>query len=317
MRQHLINLSLMVLACAATGTANENFASTGYARGAAAYLAMPAHAHGAALANAVTAWNTNLAGLQCNPAVLDAADGYAIIASFALPGYDRHHGAVDAVAALGSYMVAGLSFVNAGVRGIERRDEGGVLDPANPYFSDEENAIAVSAAGRILWNISLGARARYLNQKLDTRVAHGMGFDLGATWEPDTHVCAGASVLNIGSRLWWPTGEKDEVLTQGRLGVACLLLNQQLIIEVDGVKTDYQPIEVALGIEYTFLKIISVRAGAASSLDYGTMSSRYPDISTGIGIRYSFFGFDYSMTFPTADLGLTIPRFSLILDIPK
>jgi hypothetical protein len=316
MNRLLNNLLMIICAGVVTLQAYEGFSSSGYARTAAAYLAMPCHAHSAALGTAVTAWRQGVAGAQFNPAILEGTDGYYLIASYSFLGDDRAFIAADGIAPLGSYAVLGVSFVNAGVDKIERRDAFGLLDPNNPYFADYENAVGAAVAGRIPWNIALGARVRYLNQKLDDKLANGFGFDGGATWEPDSHICVGASILNIGSWLWWPSGQRDVVLPQGRLGVACLLLDRQLIIELDGAKTDYQPIEASLGIQYTIAQIVSVRLGASSSASYSDWSSRYPDISTGVGIRYSFFGFDYSITMPTADLGLTMHKVSLLLKGP-
>jgi hypothetical protein len=307
-------IGIIVLILTFSLSANEGFASLSYAGGAAAYLAVPAHAQAAALSGATTAWRECLAGLQNNPAVLDAANGYSLFASFALASDARKQYALDAVIPTGSFLVAGISFVNTGLDNIERRDEAGILDPNNTYFSDQENAFAVSAAGRIPMHISLGIRARYLNQVLDKSMAHGIGFDGGATWGPDSFLCVGASVLNALSRLWWPSGHTDDVLTQGRIGVACRLLNRKLIIELDGVKTVSQPLDIVGGVEYTFAKIVSLRLGALSSVDYyNNWMLRDPVISAGLGLRYAFFGFDYSITIPSSDPALMQNRFTLVL----
>ena len=46
----------LLLVLAGAGAARENFASSGYAVGGAAYLDMPAHGDSAGLSRAVTAW---------------------------------------------------------------------------------------------------------------------------------------------------------------------------------------------------------------------------------------------------------------------
>jgi hypothetical protein len=166
-------------------------------------------------------------------------------------------------------------------------------------------------------NISIGARARYLNQSftnVDGGSAHGMGFDAGATFAPDSHVCLGASVLNIGSYLFWATGQVDQVLPQARAGVAGLFFHKRLIVEADVAKTLRQPIDAALGIEYTAFGVIAVRGGATTSIDIQERHSRDPDYSAGVGVHYSFFGFDYALVIPTESVGLT-HKISLLLKI--
>jgi len=295
----------------------DDFASSGYSRGAAAYLDRPAHAHGAGLGKAATAWKEGLAGLQFNPAILDAAESFHLTGSYEFLKDERRLIGVEACLPVGEYAVAAASFRAAGVDNIEQRDDYGYLEG---HFDDRENAVDIAVAGRFLWNISGGIRARYLNQfykglaGIDDGRAHGMGFDAGATWQPDSHVCVGVSGLNIGSYLWWATGWRDIVLPQARAGVAGLFFDQSLIAELDVVKTLRQPIDVMLGIQYTLFDIVSVRGGAGTSVDIKDRHSREPDFSVGAGVRYSFFGCDYSLTIPTDNAQeLLSHKISLIL----
>jgi len=312
--------------CLLTGSsllAWDGFSSTGYSYGAAAYLDRPAHAHSAALGNAVTAWSEGLAGLQYNPAILDAAESVHLVGSYAFLKDDRRFIAFQTAVPIGEYAVAGASFRTIGVEDIEQRDAFGYLEG---HFDDRENAVDISVAGRFLWDISAGIRARYLNQfykglkGVDEGSAHGMGFDVGATWQPDSHVCVGVSGMNVGSYMWWATGWRDIVLPQARLGVAGLFLDRTLITELDVSRTLRQPLDVSLGIQYTLFDIISVRSGAATSIDIKERHSRDPDISLGLGVRYSFFGCDYSLVIPTDNAQeLVFHKLSLVLrfDIAK
>jgi hypothetical protein len=49
---------------------------------------------------------------------------------------------------------------------------------------------------------------------------------------------------------------------------------------------------------------ISLRAGAATSVDYQNMSYRPFDLSFGAGFRYSIASADYALVWPSSDLGL-------------
>ncbi len=280
----------------------DGFSSTGYSYGAAAYLDRAAHAQSAALGKAVSAWCEGLAGVQYNPALLDAARGVQMVGSYEFLKDDRRLIAVEGAFPAGQYAVVGASFRTFGVDGIEQRDEYGYLDGS---FDDRENAVQMSVAGRFAYNISGGARVRYLNQLykglkgISDGQAHGMGFDIGAVWQPESHVCVGVSGLNVGSYLWWATGQRDIVLPQARLGVCGLFLGRTLIAELDAARTLRQPLEVSLGAQYTLFGIISARAGASTSVDIKNRHTRDPDISLGAGVRYSFFGCDYSLVIPT------------------
>ena len=317
MRKHraLIAALCFVAAAPVASWSRDDFASPSYAIDGAAYLRMPSHAHATALGNAVTAWQGSVAGLQYNPAILDAASQYTLIASYSFLSDDRLNRAADLIIPAGEYLVAGLSVVYAGVDKIERRGEDGVLDVTNPLFNDREMAIAASVSGRLLWNLAVAARARYLSQTLADQSANGMGLDLGATWTPDSVVCVGMSGLNIGSYLWWKSGTRNAVASQARLGVAVRLLNKALTIEMDGAKRINEPIDGSLGVEYTIRKILSIRAGALSSARFNPWSWRNPVISAGLGIRYSFFGFDYGLSMPTDNTDLMAHRASLLLFI--
>ena len=301
----IIPVRSTVLACLLLATrllAYDGFSSSGYSAGAAAYLDRPANAYTAALGKSATAWRTGMAGVQFNPAILDAAESVHLVGSYAFLKDDRRFIAVEGALPIGEWVVIGAGFRQIGVDGIEQRDEYGYQDG---LFDDRENAVEIGVAGRFLWNISAGLRARYLNQQYKGLVGisegkgNGMGFDLGATWAPIEQVCVGVSGLNVGSYLWWATGHRDIVLPQARVGVAGLFLTKSLIAEVDFVKTLHQPIDVSGAIQYTLFEIISARAGMATSVDIKDRHSRDPDISLGAGVRYSFFGCDYSLVIPT------------------
>ena len=316
MRKPALTAALALLALTGTCRALDDFTSTTYASGAAVYLDLPAHAYGAALAGAMTAWRTDIAGVQWNPSLLEAADQAQLTGSFAFLTDDRRFQAVDLALPIGSFVVGGISFVNSGVGSIERRDDAGFTVSGDSLFGDQENTVAFSAAGRTLWNISVGARARYLYQEIDRIHANGFGFDAGATWTPDSALCVGVSLLNVGSRLFWTSGHADDVLTQGRIGVAYRLFNRQLVIEADGVKALLQPLEAALGIQYTLLEILSLRGGVTSSIDLSDWSRRDPVYSLGMGIRWSYFGADYSITIPSGDTEMITHRASVVLRCP-
>jgi hypothetical protein len=281
-----------------------DFASTGYSAGAAEYLKRPVSAQSAALAGAVVAWREDLAGRQFNPAILDAtpSGSYIVGGTYTLMTLDRKHLGADAAATIGNYLATGLSFTNYGVGNIEGRDS---LGNQTDTFDYSENCLVLSTAARIIGNIAIGGTFRYLYEKLSTGRANGIGFDLGATYEPFPMLCIGLSAQNIMSKLWWNTGHDDPVLPCIRLGVSGIFLKKSLQAEIDVIKTFEQPEEIAFGIQYTFLEMFSLRGGISTDVDASAMHSKYPDYSFGLGVHYSVFGFGYACIIPDSDLGLS------------
>jgi hypothetical protein len=305
---------ILLLATCAFGQYSQ-FASPGYSASAAEYLKRPLHAQSAALAGSVVAWRENLVGTQFNPAIYDATPtgSLDVVGTYSFMTLDRQHMGLEAASTIGNYLACGILFANYGVGNIEARD---TLGNQQGYFSDLENSLTASVAGRFLWNIAAGASVRYLyagmhkDKNADPALdlgeqANGVGIDLGATWEALPQLCVGLSVQNILSKLWWSTGINEDVLTSVRLGVCGIFLKKSLMAEIDVLKTLQQPLQLSLGVQYTLFDIVSFRGGVSADADYEKFHLRYPDYSLGFGVRYSFFGVDYALVIPDSELGLT------------
>ncbi len=301
--KQLNHILLLFLTITALQAGESDFASSGYARGAAEYLKLPRHAHSAALAGATAAWQEEFAGIQYNPAILDAVvDIVPVIATYSFMTWDRKHQGVDAAMPLGDFVISGLSLMKYGVGDIEGRDS---LGNPTEDFDYSANTVALSVAGRLQWPVSLGITARYIHEQMAGEQGHGCGFDIGATYWPIEQLCIGISGRNIGSYLWWTTDHRDQVLPTAQLGIAGRFLDTTLIAELDVAKTLRQPIDVSLGLQYKLFGILSIRAGMATSLDIAERDYRDFDFSVGLGMRYSWFGVDYAMPINSARLGLT------------
>jgi hypothetical protein len=223
--------------------------------------------------------------------------------------------AFDVAASAGEYIVIGGSFIEAGVKAIERRNEFGTLEG---YFSDKEFSVALAVAGRLQWNIAWGVRTRYLRQDIDKQGANGMGVDCGITYQPDSTICLGASILNCASWLWWSTGHVDAILTQARFGVVKKLLDKSLTVSADIAKTHKQPIDIAGGIQYTLATILTLRGGVLTSIATNRSRNivRSPEFSLGIGVYCALSRFDYSCTIPCEEIGIT-HRLSLVFEYTR
>jgi hypothetical protein len=291
---------------------DDDFASGGYAQGGGEYLKLPVQAQAAGLEGSTVAWRDGLAGLQYNPAILDAVDSISALGATSFMTFDRTHFGVDAASPIGDFLVAGLSFSQFGVGKMEGRDDFGIVTNS---FSASFNALSATVAGRLSIPLSFGLRARYIFESIDNEHSNGTGFDAGATYQPIPQLCIGASVQNIGSYVWWSTGTRDEVLMTGRLGACGILLDNTLRIELDLVKTLRQPEEALLGAEYRFLDLFFARAGIKEAVITDTRTIMKPEYSFGAGMRYEFVGFDYAMVMPVSGLG-AIHKISIAGKLP-
>ncbi len=307
--QKICGIILLFVLCA--GAQSLDFTSTGYASSGASYLQLPVTAQAASVYGAATAWRENLVGVEYNPAIYDALaeDHIFLSGTYTLMSFDRKDIGAIAAASIGSYVVVGLSFVNAGVNGIEQRDTVGNLDG---LFNYNENALTASVAGRLLWKISIGASLRYLNESMLDVSGNGFGADVGASWQPFDFLCLGLSAQNIGGRLWYSTGHNDPVATTIRGGINAGFFKNSLRAELDVIKPLQQPEEAALGLQYTLFNILSFRGGISEDFDGAAMHSSYPAYGLGIGVHYSFFGFDYGIMIPNSDLD-PMHKFTLCL----
>jgi hypothetical protein len=301
--------------------ARPDFQSEQYSWSAAEYLRMPAYAFSASLAGAVSAWTEDVAGVQYNPSILDNVDtsGYLLSASYTFwtPNpTDRRFLAADFAAALGEYLVLGLSGVSMFIQDFEARDEMANLSE-DPSFNSRENSLALTLAGRLQWGIAVGGRVRYLYQELELERANGVGFDLGATYKPYEFLTVGLSGLSGGSKMWWSTGSTYDVLPQGRLGICGRLLGNTLTIEGDMARALHQPTEFSMGVQYKIMDIIMIRAGALSAIDIGDRSYLPPEYHFGLGLRFDRYGFDYGTRVGRASSDLGYPHtLSLFAEIP-
>lgn len=292
-------ITLLLVLSAGVSLYAQGETSAGYASGGGAFLFLPMDARAGALGVTGTAWKKDGAGRQLNPAVWDALKGVEAEASYALSGLDMQNPSGRAGGLIGDYLTAGISFVNAGVKEIEGRDASG-----NPTgsFNYAENAAALSLAGRINKQISLGVRGRYVFSKLADGTAWGYGFDFGSIYRPVPMLSLGLSALHAGSKIKWSTDHEDAVHPQGRFGFALHLLKNALTISSDVFKSVHEPLDGASGIEYTLMDMLCLRGGVSYY--------RAPDLSLGVGLKYKHIGFDYSYEIPNS--GLTkINRFTL------
>jgi len=305
-------ITILLLALCLDLFAEGELTAPEYASGAAEYLKLPIHGDAASRNGAVTASGDWTSASRYNPSLIDKVDSLQVVATYTLMTLDRKLVSFDLAHPVGGYTVLGASFTMFTILGFDARDSIGI--PAGS-FNDRENAVSLSAAGRFIGGISGGLTLRYLIQQLESEKANGLGIDLGACYAPLPWLNTGISACNLLSWMWWSTGRRDQVLPLVRAGIAGILFDSSLAIEIDGEKTIKQPVEIAGSISYEFFGIISLKAGGRTGIDVRDISYRPPDFSCGLGFHYKSFGFVYGLRIPGSELGLA-HTFTLTAVIP-
>ncbi len=220
-------------------------------------------------------------------------------------------------------------------------------DGTGAVYSLSDVAIGLSFGGDVTENFSFAGKFKYIDQGFSSLSASGIAFDFGTMYNTGIKgIMLGFAVANLGSDLTYEgqdlviavdseegldNEEVDATLVSNafslplsfRAGISVDLLNMdkadnlgnttlehQLNLGADFIYLSDSPEQAALGVEYAWNEIISLRGGYLLGHDQ-------MDVSGGAGINYdggSFAGaIDYSVT-NTVDLGL-IHRVTVGLDL--
>ncbi len=231
----------------------------------AAFLKVGVGAREVAMGSAVTTIRGDVGQMFWNPAGIAVKDQMAQ-ASFSysnwLAGIAHTVGAV-------SYNVEGIGTVGAGFITFGDNNIPATRDPFNDpststSFDYMDMAVQVTFARYVTDRLSLGATAKYINEKIDNLSASAVAFDVGSLYDigiMDWRV--GARLTNIGSDIKYYDFSSPIPITFS-MGTSIAPLStesQKWTVAADVVKQqDYIPY-FSIGFEYTALDMVSLRAG--------------------------------------------------------
>lgn len=194
-----------------------------------------------------------------------------------------------------SFGTFGLTLSNTNVKGIEIREKPG---PALGTFSARSAMFQLGFATEVMEDVTLGAGAKYLYEKLYVDEATGFAFDLGGNYRtPIENLMAGISITNIGSLEKFRT-ETSDLPSYVRVGATYLIPVSEFSISLSAAAANDLKAEgthFQVGAEALYDNLVAVRAGYQSGFE-----SR--GLGAGIGIQYSLVQIDY--TFVPFSLGL-------------
>ena len=285
------------------------FAEEDFAGGqGGAFLRIPVGARPAGLGNAFTAIADDGSAPFYNPAGLCQIKGTRLGAMYNIMSLDRMNYQASIIVGSSRNAALAVTFNSIGVNDIIECLPG--QGPSGNTFSSNDMAIGISAGGKIIPLLSIGAGAKYLTQSIDDNKGTGFAFDLGAlVLSPVSsglikQIRAGASLLNLGGKMKWDTDSdhEDEILPMLRLGASADLqltsfdvigtaeISQSLGREGDQ-KNDFK---LHLGVEGWLANLFAVRAGLDGE-----------DFTMGASIVLSDFRFDYAYIPDFLDEGAT------------
>lgn len=305
-------------------TVGEKFVKVGAA--GAQFLKIPIGARANGMAGAYSSVCNDLTSVFWNPAGL--ADIKYISADFSyaqwFAGFKHSFGAFALPVGQNFTATVSLVSLNSGdieITTLEKPNGTGL----NYQVSDV--SIAFSFAGYLTDQFSFGLTVKYINNSISNLNSRGIAFDVGTMYETGIQgIKLGFSIHNLGLKQAYSGQDLNsarklfDALNAAPLDIAYIASSYNLplifragvsseiwkteehkvITALDFITLSDTPEHFAIGAEYTFKDLVSLRAGYLLGTDVFGLSG-------GAGIKYFAGGFsgeiDYSIT-PTTHIGL-------------
>lgn len=261
-----------------------------------AFLKLGVGSRGLAMGEAYTAIAGDPTALHFNPAALSLSKTTQILLMHRRWFQDAKTDFISAKASIAQFTV-GVAVNATSVENIEIRTTPGT---SLGTFSARNAAIGIGAAYEIDQSVCIGMTANYIYEKIYIQDAQGIGINVGILYCSPWDIRFALAVNNLGtmSKL---NHEATKLPTQIRFGSAYEIgikpLNSIVTTAVDIVSsTKENKSHVNLGAELTFDDIFSTRLGYQTG--YAVRN-----FSTGVGVRYTLFHFDYAFAPSLYNLG--------------
>ncbi len=170
------------------------------------------------------------------------------------------------------------------------------------HFEARDFGVGLSAGYRATSQVSLGATARWLSQKVYVYEASAPAFDVGLSWQAARTLTLAACMNNLGPALDWGQGASAPLPLTMRAGLAWQP-RTQLSVYGDVWSVRERSVRVASGVEWRPVDFLALRAGGVAGQDEQLLSG-------GTGLTWRGLGFDYAIVPRSAGLG-TVHRFAL------
>ncbi len=190
----------------------------------------------------------------------------------------------------------GVSVTHMWMPAIQGKDQYG---QATEDFNVSSSIVQFGLGYKIQRAIYLGLTAKYFQDKLANYSATGFAFDIGLfVHTAIKNLTLGLSVQNLGDKIRYDKLSQEIPLTI-RSGLAYHILDKQLTISADVVKSSDTDINLYTGVEYNFQKSFIIRLGN----QYSNSRSLSPSYGLGFMLKQHL---ETNYTFGSLeDLGMT------------
>lgn len=290
---------------------------------AAAFLEIGVNARAEGMGGAFTAMRSSADMLYWNPAGIAFLTGTSVSLSHTkwLADTEFNYAGL-AVPIAGSNVVFGASFTTLGIPEQPVRSYDGSL--TGEMYDARDYAASLSAAIRIIPTFSFGGTIKYINQRIWSERADGLGFDFGVSYiTPIRGLSMGSSISNFGADLQMDGKNLVNIIdpdpnNQGvtdipvkyvtnayplpqifRFGLAYEKELGDLSTEtaIDLMHPTGSTESMNLGLEVGFRQFIFIRAGYQNLFEKDQING----LTLGLGIQYLLdsrqrFAFDYAFS---------------------
>ena len=174
----------------------------------------------------------------------------------------------------------GFSVTHMWMPSIQGKDQYG---QATESFNVSSSIIQIGLGYKIQRALYLGLTAKYFQEQLANYNASGIAFDFGVFMQTAIkNLTLGFSVQNLGNKIKYDKLDQDLPLTF-RGGLAYRMLDRQLTVSTDIVKSSDTDINLHLGFEYNFEQALFIRIGN----QFSNVQTLSPSYGVGFVIKQS------------------------------
>jgi len=333
---------LVLFLCIGVGMiASDAMAQRKAGRNAAAFLEVGVGAREVALGSAVTtmAYDANM--IFWNPAGTALSQDQKLSASFS---YNQWIADISYSSAAVGYNLGNAGTVTVGVQmfglsDIQANRQNGYTDPilvslttdneTSATYDYMDMAVSGSYSRYITENLSLGATAKFVNQRIDNVSGSAFAFDFGSVYHVGVaNWTIGARLNNLGSKLRFYNQENPLPLTFA-VGSSIYPVNNEttrLMVAVDAVKPMDSQQLVFAGAKLSFYDLLFLRTGYklnySGTNDGGNSLRNAVDtsvegLSFGGGIQHTLSGYNIAVDYAYTQMDLLDNTHRITLKIRK
>ncbi len=330
----IISLCLLLFLSNNLFSQQQKLAQTGFK-----FLSLSLDARANGFGDAVTSLEYNSAAMFYNPAGMARMNTFADVSigqTQFIADIKYQYGSISFAPFDGDYGIIAFSFTSVDygdfLGTVRYNNDQGFLDVGT--FSPTAISFGIGYAKALSDKFSIGGAVKYARQSLGTSVVDGVvagpeGYITGVTEENKLDILAfdfgviyktGYESLDIGMSVrnfsreakYKEDGFQLPLIFQiGASFNAADVLKldrdmHSILLSVDANHPRDYPEQVNVGIEYTFMKLLSLRGGYSAPNDER-------DFSYGVGLKHSFSGFNFGLDYAYAPFGVfdSVHRISL------